>query len=258
MKFPLFSSSASSAPLRFVKYTLMAASISFVGDAIASVYNPTPANAQLIGQQPPSPPRRGTPGGPQTGGGTRPGDSKCPSVNTSVIAFMPAQGNTTQESPTFWFYVPYSAQQVDSFTFVLMDDKGQLIVPPKNIKLSATPGFISLRLPPISKPLEIGKQYRWYFEILCDAENPEDKIDSQGVLRRITPTFTIQNQTAIRPLIEQYQKNGLSFDAFNLLAELRRKEPNNPTVIADWNQMMESLGHSNIAAQPIVSCCSLE
>ena len=215
------------------------------------------ANITVTSTPPPSRgPRTGTPGGPQ-GGGPRP-LSKCPSVNTSVIAFMPAEGNTTQESPTFWFYVPYSAEQVDSFRFALRDETDRVIQPPKNIKLSGTPGFISLRLPPTSKPLEIGKEYRWSFSILCDPENRQDRIIREGVVRRISPPFSITNQTERRSLIEQYQNNGLWPDAFNLLAEQRRQEPNSPTVVADWNQMMEWLNLSNIAAPPIVSCCSLE
>lgn len=221
---------------------------------------PTSSNIQLSQRRPPEP-STGTPGGAQGGGGTRPTESsKCPKVNTSVVAFMPASANTTQESPTFWFYIPYSPQEVDSFTFVVIDEKERPIQPAKNIKLSATPGFISLRLPPTSKPLEIGKQYSWFFSIYCDGQNRQDRITRKGVVRRVLPTFPITNQTGMGmlSLIDQYQKNGFWFDALNLLAELRRQEPTNTTVIADWNQMMASLGYSNIAAQPIVSCCSIE
>lgn len=208
---------------------------------LATVISADFAIANPIAQTPPPAPKTGTSGRPQSGGATRPGDSKCPNVNTRPIAFIPEDLQTTLASPTFWFYVPYSPNDVDSFSFVILDEQDRYVIRPKNLKLSGTPGFISLSLP--SESFEIGKRYRWYFSIYCDPQNEEDRISMNGIIKRIASTST-ENVDWYRPLL--------------FLVERRRSNPTDRELTEEWDKLMESLNYSNISAQPIVPCCSLE
>ncbi|MCL1463894.1 DUF928 domain-containing protein [Argonema galeatum] len=207
---------------------------------LATVISADFAIANPIAQTPPPAPKTGTSGRPQSGGATRPGESKCPNANTRPIAFMPDSLQTTLASPIFWFYVPYSPNDVDSFSFVILDEQDRYVIPPKNIKLSGTPGFISLSPP--SQSFEVGKRYRWYFSIYCDPQNEEDRISWNGTLQRIASTST-ENVDWYRPLL--------------FLAERRRTNSIDPELKAEWDKLMESLNFSNISSQPLVPCCSL-
>ncbi|WP_190468586.1 MULTISPECIES: DUF928 domain-containing protein [Oscillatoriales] len=208
---------------------------------LATVISADFAIANLIASTPPPAPQTGTSGSPQSGGATRPGESKCPNANTRPIAFIPKVLKTTLASPTFWFYIPYSPNDVDSFSFVILDEQDRYVISPKSIKLSGTPGFISLRFP--SQTFEIDKNYRWYLSINCDSQNEEDRISLHGTVQRIASTST-ENVNWYRPLVE--------------LAERRRTNSSDPELKAEWDKLMESLNFSNISAQPIVPCCSLD
>ena len=171
-----------------------------------------------LSQNLPAPPKTGTPTGPQTGGSTRPGASKCPAVDVNAIAFIPKTGQFVLENPTFWFYIPFAAKDVDSISFVILNEDDEYVQPPKKLALSGTPGFIRLRLPSTLPPLEIGKNYKWSFSIYCDRQNQEDRISMNGVFQKIAPNLTTGTP---RERIARYMENGFWFDALNLLGELR-------------------------------------
>ncbi len=209
-----------------------------------------------VSQTPPNPPDTGTPQGPQSGGATRPVESKCPVVKIPPIALMAPSVETIAESPTFWFYVPYAAQDVDSFSLTVLDNNHQYIQPQKHIPLSGTPGFISLRLPPTTSPLKIGKSFHWYFSIYCDRQNQEERISLSGVVKRIKLSSDPISGTP-KERVTRYLENNLWYDAFNLLAELRRNNPQDPALQADWDGLLNKLNVSNIADQKFSQCCSI-
>ncbi len=78
-------------------------------------------------------------------------------------------GLTTVSNPTFWFYIPYLPTVSAEF---VLQDAAQQIVYQTPISLSGTPGVVSLPLPSTAPPLEIGKRYRWYFNIYCQPQQP--------------------------------------------------------------------------------------
>jgi hypothetical protein len=98
-----------------------------------------------------SPPQlhpRGRPTGRQKPGGSK-GD--CPVVETPLTALIPLPdqvwGLTTQEYPTYWFYIPYTANQIHSVRFDLWQitaDGNRKKIYSNNLNLSNLPGIVSI------------------------------------------------------------------------------------------------------------------
>lgn len=216
---------------------------------------------------------RGAPG-QRAAAGTRAG--RCPAVDSHLTALVPATkenldsdqgrtsaltplesvlGLTVTEYPTFWFYVPYSPDNVHSAEFVLLDDKDNYVYQ-KTLKLSEAPGVVSFRLPSTAKPLEIGKSYRWYFLIPCDPQKPSRSVFVNGWVQRIAPSPALMSQlkTATpRERVALYADAGIWHEAQTTLAELRRTEPNDAAIAADWSELLQSVGLEELAQKPIVA-----
>ncbi|NJR66226.1 MAG: DUF928 domain-containing protein [Leptolyngbyaceae cyanobacterium CRU_2_3] len=71
------------------------------------------------------------PGGRQRGGGSR-GD--CPLITQPLTALAPETvagavgGLTTEDHPTFWFYVPYALTDEHPAEFVLLDEQINMFI----------------------------------------------------------------------------------------------------------------------------------
>ena len=216
-----------------------------------------------VTQEPPPPPDVGEPD-TQTAGGTRPGDTKCPARSIPAIAFIANTAKTMLESPTFWFYIPYAPDELDSFSFVVLDEQQDSYVVNSETKpLVGTPGFIRLELPPTAEPFQIGKQYSWTFSIHCDSGDDEDRQDIDGILQRVEPTAirSSQFQTATGEINWNYLvQNRFSFDAIHYLGNMRWEDPTNPALTESWKQLLQSprINRGEIADDPIAPCCSLD
>ncbi len=225
---------------------------------------------------PPPPPDRSAPTGRSQGGASR---GECPEVSKPLTVLVPATqktlgekhgshsastawesvwGLTVAESPTLWFYVPYSLTAKLPIEFVLQDDKDNYVYKTTFTASQTQPGIVKLRLPSTVAPLEIGKMYHWYFIIDCDPDAPPLV---EGWVQRIAPppTLTSQLQKATpRERIALYAANGIWHDALTSLAELRSANPQDATLTADWVSLLESVGLDAIAREPMSQCCTLE
>lgn len=215
---------------------------------------------------------RGAPG-QREAAGTR---GRCPAVDSALTALVPATketvdegkgrtsalippesvlGLTVAEYPTFWFYVPYSPDAVHSAEFVLLDDKDNYVYK-TTLTLSETPGVVSFRLPSTAQPLKIGKSYRWYFLIPCDPQNPSRSVFVNGWVQRValSPALMSQLKTATpRECVALYAAAGIWYEAQTTLAFLRRTEPDDAAIAADWFDLLQSIGLEELAQKPIVA-----
>jgi Domain of Unknown Function (DUF928) len=224
------------------------------------------------------PENRGAPDN-RKGAGTR---GNCPAVNKpELTALVPlvqkaatqkqqgtlasansnfVLGLTTVEYPTFWFYVPYSAKDINSVKFVLLDEQNNPVTQePIPINLSGTPGVISVRVPTTSKPLEIGKYYHWYFLMDCNPQSRSEDIAVEGLVKRIQPNSDLQRRLqAATPQqrIAVYAQAGIWQDALTLLGELRRNKPQDTTLVSNWKELLGSVQLQNIATEAIAPCCT--
>jgi Domain of Unknown Function (DUF928) len=219
------------------------------------------------------PENRGAPSD-RRGAGTR---GECKSTKNTLVALVPMMprtkqgssntrasefvlGLTSQEYPTFWFYVPYAPKDASSVKFVILDEKKNPLTPqPIPINLKGTPGVISVKVP-TGKPLEMNQYYHWYLLINCNEKSQSEDIAVEGLVKRIAPKPELQTSLASATPREQaaiYAKAGIWQDALTLLGELRRSKPEDTALAADWKQLLESVGLKEEANEQIVPCCEL-
>ncbi|MBN4000328.1 DUF928 domain-containing protein [Nostoc sp. LPT] len=172
-----------------------------------------------------------------------------PIYSNSELVF----GTTIAEHPSFLFYVPYASDFAFG-EFVLEDEaQNQTIY---KTSLTGTPGVVNLRLPSKTTPLEIGKQYRWYFNIYCQKDN-QIIANVEGYVKReqLKPALKTQLEKATpRQQVNLYAANGIWYEALSAASELRRPKLEDPS----WTALLQAVGLSDFATEPRVECCNLE
>ena len=207
-----------------------------------------------------TPPNRGTPAQTE-GAGTR-DQATCAAneetPNPPLTALMPINSLalTVAERPTFFVYIPATSAQTAE---LVLKDENEENVYTANITLPGKPGIVSISLPDTVKPLETGKTYRWYFDMVC---NSGKRIFLDRLMvQRIEPSQALQSQlqkASLRDRPDVYAQNGLWYDTLMALAEMRRSASNNATSTAQWKQLLESAGLKEIAEKPLIDCCTIQ
>lgn len=222
--------------------------------------------------QPSDLPDRGLPGN-REGGAVR-GVRGCNRVNKPLTALMPvirepsgetrprttplasAQsvwGLTVSERPNFWFYVPYTLTSTDSIEFVLQDEQGNELYQAKFSGAQTSPGIVGVQLPSPVPPLEVGKLYHWFFFVNCGSSEP---VFVEGWVQRTSLSSELQaqlEQATPQDKAKLYANNGIWFEALTTLAQLREKKLDDAQVLANWKELLESVGLQAIVSEPIMS-----
>ncbi len=193
-------------------------------------------------------------------GGVR---GECPASATPLMALMPEgdPGHTTQAYPTFWFYLPFGRQTFlkgDGTTqatvalarFVLLDDKRKPILNQRMvlIPLPEKPGIGRFTLPTTEKGMEVGKDYQWYFSIICDPQQPSANPTVSGWLTRVSPPPTLGDRLKSTPAPDQfrvYQDNKLWFESLNQLVSHRNHQTDS------WVALLKTFGLQEFSREPI-------
>lgn len=221
-----------------------------------------------------NPPRRGVaPAGRQSGGAGRGPICILPDSaqgNDSLKALIPFQsmngtmdnqdnqeietdpdtelvgGLTVLEHPTFWFYIPYTAdpetpkKQLRIAQFVLLDEGyhpvfNELI----SAELRDTPGLIEYLLPYGLEPDEL---YRWYFSVICDIDKLSRNPVVRGWVERIELTSDLQTALDNASIFDQYlvyAENEIGFETVNSLVSIRRQFSDFINVKREeWNRLL--------------------
>lgn len=206
------------------------------------------------------PPTDGRVPGGSDDAGSRPG---CPQVDKPLTALVPKyyMGLTIAEQPTFWVYVPYSPKLPHSAKFVLWNEQQDKVYETPPFQLSDGPGIVSFSLPKNAPKLNIGKTYKWSFSFTCG--DGAGFVPVQWWVKRVplSPSLKSQLDAATpRERIALYAANGLWHDALTELALLRRKNPQDKTLAADWTNLLSNryVRLGNIASEPIVQCSKQE
>jgi len=190
------------------------------------------------------------------GGGSR---GECLVKNKPPLtALVPTTnlGLTVVESPTFWFYVPYTLTPEHSVEFVLKD--GDNYVYKSKFSGREIPlGVVSLHLPS-TVSLEANKNYDWYFLIYCDSQNKNKFVSVNGLVRRVErPDLKSQLDSATpQERLILYATEGIWYDALDEIAERRRASPDDDNLKNDWASLLQSVGLEKLVPEPIVECCS--
>ncbi|HAX76781.1 MAG TPA: hypothetical protein DCY88_13300 [Cyanobacteria bacterium UBA11372] len=174
------------------------------------------------------------------------------SGTTPLTALIPITnwGQTVAERPTFWFYVPYSSQQVSSGEFVLQKKGEQetLTIP---FTLPGTPGLVSFKIPSTKAPLEIDKEYVWFFRLYCKPQESSASDASskppelvQGWVQRVKPTPELEGdlKAATEPEYKVYTNHLIWYDALDNLTKLRISQPTNTKLTDEWINLLKLKG----------------
>lgn len=232
------------------------------------------ANNRQLRFTPPPLPSSGTPVGRRRGAAGRGNCTLKLPLTALVPTFEQTLGEgkityvwarTLAERPAFWFYVPDSRPSLNSVEFVLQDEQDNDVYRTR-VNLPEKPGVVSVRLPATATPLKINQRYHWFLktegEDNCAPQQGNLVKDSvEGWVQRVTPNPTLIDQLKVatpQQRIELYAKNGFWYEAITSLAELRLLKPEDAILKADWDQLLQSVGLSYIASQPLVRCCTTE
>lgn len=202
------------------------------------------------------------PGGatPSTaGGGTRGGS--CLSKGKSIIPLMPSNNSvfTVSGYPTFYSYIPESTAQ--TARFVLREQDRDEPLYETTFDIPSTPGIVSVSLPQDTlPPLKVGKNYRWFLVVVCDTEDSSKNAVAQGWIRRIKPSAALATEiekTSESEVWRVYGKAGVWQETLMTLAQLRRSHPGDSDITADWEKLLNEVGLSAIAKDPLIDCCTV-
>lgn len=174
-------------------------------------------------------------------------------------------GLTTTGHPTVFFQI--SPTSVEEAKFILLNAKGDTIIYEKTFSLNKTGGVLSFTLPADADALEVGEEYTWELAVLCD---PDDQVGNprvQGSVKRIEPSSMFTQKLANAPIRDRVvlyaegdQNSGVEggywYDAIKTLADLRLANPNDPTLISDWKELLDSAGLSAVDQELLLSCCT--
>lgn len=207
-------------------------------------------------------PESGNPGGRVRGGAKRDRCvlKFCPDL-TALVPFtekpnsvINVWGLTTEANPTFWVYTPYSKDSACTSEFELQDEKSNPIYT-EPIALPAHSGVLSISLPANAPSLEIGKQYRWFVNIQCDAQKQSPPFSVEGVIKRVNLKPEIAQQLKRATPLQQftiYAQNGIWHNALSTLAKLRQQNPQDAALKAEWKNLLSSIRLDDVAEEPIV------
>lgn len=225
----------------------------------------------LVNFKLPPPPDTGAPDSTGQTAGRGP-SGKCQSVDTPLTALVPISkisddkqvvwGLTDAEYPTFWFYVPYSLtrERPGELRIKTTDEKGNSVYKSLIRVTGTTPGVVSVRLPSTEAPLKIGQLYTYLFVVLCDPnESSQNKFVAASV-ERIASSASLASQLSTvtpRERAVLYAQEGFWYESLTTLGELRRANPNDAGLTADWGALLdatvlEASDLNKIKQEPIV------
>lgn len=183
------------------------------------------------------------------GGASR---NECQKSDLPLTALIPdtSVALTAAESPTFWFYLPYTLTPQHSVEFVLKDSDDNYIHQTKFNK-ATSPGVISLRLPP-NVTIDAEQNYHWYFLVYCQPQNPAKFVYVSGSLRRVENSYLNSSlkSPSSEELLHFYVTEGLWHDAVTHLAEQMKANPQNTAIQNDWETLLQSVGLEELANKP--------
>jgi Domain of Unknown Function (DUF928) len=229
------------------------------------------------------PPRKGSASGRSRGGAIRGNCTAIKSgsgVEADLVALIPKNnfGKTIAANPTFWFYVPTFGLLPTKATapnvaapniaapplapvkvgeFMLLDDAGKPVLKhPIAVNLPEQSGFARFTLPTDpsfwlpGKSLQVGKQYNWFFSIVCDAKQPAKNPTVRGWVERGDAPADRPEKLQKRSVTDRYQvyiDHGAWYESLTAIAENRQSAREN------WLALLQQLGLAKTADAPIIT-----
>ncbi|MEO0455303.1 MAG: DUF928 domain-containing protein [Cyanobacteria bacterium P01_A01_bin.114] len=214
--------------------------------------HPTPQPSPTIEthQRPPTPPRTQPLNGTRPGGGLNPEDSSCSIHNDSVQALIPVENPvlTATAYPTFLFYIPFGAEEVQFGEFSLLTWPGEATRQYQTrFTLPTSPGIVSVTLPELpAYALAEDQTYRWYFQLYCQAgDGAQPDLTLQGAVQRValTPERSQQIQSA---------SPAVWYDTLARVAHRLQTDPHDSQFQTIWRELLQLIEAEDAEAAAFV------
>jgi hypothetical protein len=162
---------------------------------------------------------------------------------------------TLSEQPTLWFYIPYTSTEVQSIEFTLHNAQLTKTLYRATVPAPATAGIIAVPTQS-SSILETGKNYRWKLVIQCKSKSTDEPdLVVNGWLQRLELPVNLSSQirsASPRQRTQLYLDADGWYDALTNLAELRLKDPQDPTLQDQWRQLLKTAGWNDLTEKPLM------
>lgn len=163
-------------------------------------------------------------------------------------------GLTVTEAPTLFFYVPQTVELPIEFT--LLDEQGNILYQ-ISFTLPKQAGIVPIDLSALTNEvtLEVGHLYYWFFAIVTDPDDRSGDHLVSGWIERAESDPTLVADLDARQaweLSRRYAQSGIWYDALTAIAALRHTDPANSEYVAQWQDLLESIGFAYLADQPFL------
>ncbi len=195
----------------------------------------------------------------RTAGGATRSFSCIASTEKPLTALMPSNnvGTTIAADPSVFVYIPNTTATTGEF--VIVDSSGNEIYL-KQFGLPGSAGVMKLDLPAAredgSPLLVAGETYQWQLALICDQNNRSRDAFVGGMLNRTEASADLTNslESAETDIdrAKAYAQAKVWNEPLTILAEMRTENEQ------AWTDFLTSVGLNEIAAEPFVSCCTLE
>jgi len=171
-----------------------------------------------------------------SGGGKR-GNFCNENTDIPFIALFPANKEyhlTSLERPNFYVYLPETTTIEGNF-FLDNYDTGEEIYY-SSIPITNSQGIITIKFPENAPPLEENIIYKWGFGLICD--NNTDNMDFvEGLIKKVDFVIEENGQISLE-LAQNYAKNGIWYDALDVLIQLYQVQPNNEEILLNLQTLL--------------------
>jgi hypothetical protein len=159
-------------------------------------------------------------------------------------------GQTASGHPTFFWYLAKPVSVPMEFAIIKPGVSEPILV--KKID-SATAGIIAIALPQDEPELQTGETYKWSVSLVCNKKRPSanplfyswiERVPTSPELSKQLANLKTKNDSAKelhdRALV--YGQAGLWYDTLATLDRAMALDPQNPTITADFNSLLDRAG----------------
>lgn len=160
-------------------------------------------------------------------------------------------GLTLDEYPTFFIHIPKIPAATIEFT---LTDEKQAQIYQTRYPIAERDATFGIRLPRHSNlpPLKIGQVYTW--QVSLESESSSTDV-VRGEIERFEATLEFAkalDEATSAGKVALYAEASLWYDAVKALADLRRDDPGNLQLRADWIELMNAVELADIAEKPLL------
>jgi Domain of Unknown Function (DUF928) len=232
----------------FFKSSLLASAVLiYLSSMLLTV---TPSLAQITFNPPKEKAPKNSSGGASRDASTC-GSDMAATTKASVTPLLPKNniGLTIAEHPTVLVYIPET--NAKKALFSLQDEQTKQYYQ-TTLPLPKKQGVMEVKIPNSVAALKTGKNYQWSLVIICTEELEPDSPWISGWIRRVEANSSLNNQPTLK-LVSQLAQMGIWYDSLSTLAQLKRSQPNNPTVATSWQELLNSVELNAIANEPLIN-----